>query len=114
MMCMDGMKARSVSCRDSDLSLLPNLACDGLERPASVENCATEFPNECLLTPIFVHGDYQPVCTTETFAGIVVYLFVHTRRVSEHIFCTCSAQRAVLEDSRYGMCSVCCPSLEKY
>ena len=61
--CRDGLQARSVTCRSSDGSIRPNFECDAATRPASVQNCSGSFPNDCLLDPIFIHGDFSPVST---------------------------------------------------
>lgn len=61
-MCRDGVRVRSVTCRSRlDGRLVPNDQCPQDERPASVMGCSDSFPDECLLTPVYViRGNYGP------------------------------------------------------
>lgn len=55
MMCQDGVRTRSVTCRNSrDQRLLPDFMCDGTSRPVSSLQCDDLFPLPCFLDPIWV------------------------------------------------------------
>ena len=62
LMCRDGVRRRSVVCRNSrDGMVVPDTMCDSTVRPADTMSCAAEFPNICLLDPVWVPEEWSPV-----------------------------------------------------
>ena len=75
MMCQDGVRNRSVTCRNSrDNLLVANFMCQSDIRPTSSEQCSDLFPLPCFLDPVWIPYPWSRVSANDYYKEMCTLL----------------------------------------